>query len=56
MDNKRRKEQSRKQKQQDKEARRQKRAAEKRPDSEVPPGEDPDLAGLVPGPQPPLTD
>jgi hypothetical protein len=56
MDNKRRKEQSRKQKQQDKEARRQKRASEKQADPALPPGQDPDLEGMVPGPQPPLTD
>ena len=56
MDNKRRKEQSRKQKQQEKEARRQKRVSEKLNDPALPPGQDPDLEGMVPGPQPPLND
>jgi hypothetical protein len=56
LDNKRRKEQTRKQKQADKEARKQKRLAE-RPLSTEGSGEtDPDLAGLVAGPQPPRED
>jgi hypothetical protein len=56
VDNKRRKEQSRKQKQQEKEARKQRRASEKQADPARPAGEDPDLEGMVPGPQPPLID
>ena len=45
-------ERARKEKQQEKEQRRQKRDAEKRSPSELKPGEDPDLADMVPGPQP----
>jgi hypothetical protein len=52
LDNKRRKEQTRKQKQVDKEARRVKRAAERRMYPELAVGKDADLAGLIPGPQP----
>jgi hypothetical protein len=50
--NKRRKEQERRQWQEEKAARRAKREEESanRP---VTPGEDPDIAGIVPGPQPP---
>jgi len=51
--NKRRKEQERRQWQEQKIARRAQRAeeAKNRPQAE---GEDPDIAGIVPGPQPPL--
>ncbi len=52
MDNKRRKEQTRKLKQQDKEARRVKRLAERPLNPELADGQDADLAGLFPGPQP----
>ena len=50
---KRQKEQARQQRRQVKEARREQRAAEKgtRPEG-APEGEDPDIAGIVPGPQP----
>ncbi len=50
---KRQKEQARQQRRQVKEARREQRAAEKgtRPEGS-PEGEDPDIAGIVPGPQP----
>lgn len=53
---KRQKEKARQERRQEKEARRQERrkAALDRPD--VPEGEDPDIAGIVPGPQPPLED
>jgi hypothetical protein len=54
--NKRRKERARQDRQRDKEATRIERRKEKdgtvKPDS----GEDPDLAGIVPGPQPPQLD
>jgi hypothetical protein len=55
--NKRRKERARQDRQRDKEATRIERRKEKdaggvKPDS----GEDPDLAGIVPGPQPPALD
>jgi len=39
------------QKQQDREKRKQERAEQR---TSVPEGEDPDLAGIIPGPQPPL--
>lgn len=50
---KRQKEQARQQRRQVKEQRREQRAAEKgtRPEG-APEGEDPDIAGIVPGPQP----
>ncbi len=53
--NKRRKELERRQWQEQKAARRAQRAegASNRPSAE---GEDPDIAGIVPGPQPPLED
>jgi hypothetical protein len=53
--NKRRKELERRQWQEQKAARRAQRAEEarNRPSAE---GEDPDIAGMVPGPQPPLED
>jgi hypothetical protein len=50
---KRRKEEARKQRQRVKEARRAERAAEKeKRGDEAPPDEDPDIAGIIPGPQP----
>ncbi len=52
VNNKRRKEQSRKQKQLDKEQRRAQRAAERQARRELGGGKDTDLAGIVPGPQP----
>ena len=54
--NKRNREQARREKHQAKAERRAQRALERqnRPPSED--GEDPDLAGIVPGPQPPPTD
>ncbi len=53
---KRQKELARLEKRKEKEAKREQRRREK--DSRPPPapGEDPDLAGIVPGPQPPLED
>jgi hypothetical protein len=53
--NKRRKEQERREWQERKNVRRAQRAEEARSRPETP-GEDPDIAGLVPGPQPPLED
>lgn len=50
--NKRLKEKARQEKQQDKAERRQQRKVEKSHRSPTTPGEDPDLAGIVPGPQP----
>ena len=54
--NKRNREQAKREKQKEKAEKRAQRAAEKkdRPDSAE--GEDPDIAGIVPGPQPPLED
>jgi hypothetical protein len=49
---KRRKEIARKDKQQEK-AERRDRKRDPKPDRSAPEGEDPDLAGIVPGPQPP---
>jgi hypothetical protein len=49
---KRQKEQARQQRRQVKEARREQRAAEKGTRPEGDGGEDPDIAGIVPGPQP----
>jgi len=49
---KRRREQARKQKQQDKQQRGLKRIAERRINREAAADKDPDLAGLIPGPQP----
>ena len=51
--NKRRKEEERRQKQQKKVERRAERVAEAR---NRPAGEDPDIAGIIPGPQPPRDD
>ncbi len=50
---KRQKELARQEKQREKEARRKQRK-EANLDRPVAPGEDPDIAGIVPGPQPPL--
>lgn len=50
--NKRRKEQERRQKQEQKQARRAQRAEEAKNRPALDTGEDPDIAGIVPGPQP----
>jgi hypothetical protein len=51
--NKRNREQAKREKQQEKAARRQARAADRQtPRSGIGDGEDPDIAGIVPGPQP----
>ena len=50
--NKRRKEEARKQRQALKASRRAERKAGREPRDEVSAGEDPDIAGIVPGPQP----
>jgi hypothetical protein len=50
---KRRKEEARKERQRLKAVRRAERAAEQRQPPDLKPGEDPDIAGIVPGPQPP---
>jgi hypothetical protein len=50
--NKRLKEKARQEKQQDKAQRREQRRDEKKNRAPLAPGEDPDLAGIVPGPQP----
>jgi hypothetical protein len=50
---KRQKELDRRQKQQQKENERAARRKDKAARPDAPPGEDPDLAGIVPGPQPP---
>jgi len=52
--NKRVKEKARQEKQQDKAIRRERRKEEKNNRTDAVPGEDPDIAGIVPGPQPPL--
>jgi hypothetical protein len=54
--NKRLKEKARQEKQQDKAAKRDQRKAERNQRSPAQPGEDPDIAGIVPGPQPVLED
>ncbi|UQA58517.1 hypothetical protein [Polyangium aurulentum] len=51
---KRNKERARQQKQTDKAADREARKREKNARGDRPPGEDPDIAGIVPGPQPVL--
>ncbi len=51
--NKRQKERQRQDKQREKEAKRQQRRAEKAQRPESAEGVDPDIAGIVPGPQPP---
>ena len=55
---KRQKEAARREKQRKKDERREQRKREKEsnPGSGGAPGEDPDIAGIVPGPQPPLED
>lgn len=50
--NKRLKEKARQEKQQDKAAKRSQRKTERDQRGPVAPGEDPDIAGIVPGPQP----
>jgi hypothetical protein len=50
---KRRKEETRRERQRLKAARRAERAVEQREQPDLKPGEDPDIAGIVPGPQPP---
>jgi hypothetical protein len=50
---KRRKEEARRERQRLKAIRRAERAAENRERPDLAPGEDPDIAGIVPGPQPP---
>lgn len=52
---KRAKERARKEKQEQKQQEREKRKAERAEQrADVPEGEDPDIAGIIPGPQPPL--
>lgn len=55
---KRQKEAARRDKQRRKDEKREQRKREKasRGDSPLGPGEDPDIAGIIPGPQPPLED
>jgi hypothetical protein len=50
--NKRNREQAKREKQQEKAARRASRAVEKQNRGDASDGEDPDIAGIVPGPQP----
>lgn len=50
--NKRLKEKARQEKQQDKAQRREQRKVDQKNKGPVAPGEDPDIAGIVPGPQP----
>jgi hypothetical protein len=50
---KRRKEEARRERQRLKAERRAERASEQRERPDLKPGEDPDIAGIVPGPQPP---
>ena len=52
--NKRNREQAKREKQQEKAARRQARAADRQNRTGTSEGEDPDIAGIVPGPQPRL--
>jgi hypothetical protein len=54
--NKRLKEKARQEKQQDKAEKRQQRKTEREQRAPVSPGEDPDIAGIVPGPQPVFED
>lgn len=51
--NKRQKEKNRQDKQREKQAKRQQRKNERGP-TDASPGVDPDIAGIVPGPQPPV--
>jgi hypothetical protein len=53
---KRNREQARRERNQAKAERREQRAAARRERADAPPGEDPDIAGIVPGPQPPPED
>jgi len=50
--NKRLKEKARQEKQQDKASKREQRKVEKDNRPDAAPGEDPDIAGIIPGPQP----
>ncbi|HEY6078208.1 MAG TPA: hypothetical protein VIW29_05365 [Polyangiaceae bacterium] len=50
--NKRLKEKARQEKQQDKASKREQRKVDKDNRPEAAPGEDPDIAGIIPGPQP----
>jgi hypothetical protein len=54
--NKRNREQAKRDSRTEKAQRRSDRAAERRNRPPVAPGEDPDLVGIVPGPQPPIRD
>lgn len=54
--NKRNREQAKREKQQEKAAKRAQRAADRANRSANDDGEDPDIAGIVPGPQPPRED
>jgi hypothetical protein len=54
--NKRNREQARKEKQQAKAGRRAEKSRERQTRGDSPEGEDPDIAGIKPGPQPPLED
>ncbi len=53
---KRQKERARQEKQREKDADKASRRKDKGPTSPTTPGEDPDIAGIIPGPQPPTTD
>ena len=54
--NKRQKEKNRQDKQREKDANRVERRKDKGAKENATPGEDPDIAGIVPGPQPPVVD
>jgi hypothetical protein len=54
--NKRNREQAKREKQQEKAARRAARSQDRNNRAESADGEDPDIAGIVPGPQPPIED
>ena len=54
--NKRNREQARREKNKAKQERRHERAEERKNRPDAAPGEDPDIAGIVPGPQPPRED
>ncbi|WP_081426496.1 hypothetical protein [Sorangium cellulosum] len=53
---KRQKERARQEKQREKDANRVARRREKGPGDSASPGEDPDIAGIIPGPQPPVVE
>ena len=53
---KRQKERARQEKQREKDQRKAERKKEDRPRAPGAPGEDPDIAGIVPGPQPPVVE